>query len=311
MAGEHNRWALVLADGDGTRLRELTELLAGTPIPKQYCRIHEGHSLLESTLTRIAPLVPAARRLVIVTNNHLPFAREQLVGLPPGNVLVQPHNRDTGPGLLFALLELSRRDPGGTVAVFPSDHYVGNPSAFRVHVERVDRLVEEFPDCIGLLGIRPEWPEPGYGYIEPGPILHLSRGGAAFGVSTFREKPGAQSAADISARGGLWNSFVMVFRVARVLDLIASVRPADYSAMRRLVMQGRLNRDCDSFPPWNFSADFLGHIPEHLVVIDADRTNWSDWGTREAIERTFATLNQVPPWLLSVSRQTIAESRPA
>ena len=120
------------------------------------------------------------------------------------------------------------------------------------------------------------------------------------------EKPGAELAAAIIARGGLWNSFVMVFRVARAIELITAVRPDDVRAMQRLAAAGRLHRDYNELPRWNFSADFLGHIPDHLAVIDADRTHWSDWGTREAIERTFATLNQIPPWLLSHNR---AESR--
>src|SRR5437764_1273087 len=109
------RWALVLAGGDGTRLQELTRLIAGAPIPKQYCRIHGDESLLQATVSRIASLVSTERTLVIVNSDHLSLAREQLGGLPADNMLVQPSNRDTGPGMLFALNELAKRDAGATV----------------------------------------------------------------------------------------------------------------------------------------------------------------------------------------------------
>jgi mannose-1-phosphate guanylyltransferase len=79
-------------------------------------------SLLETTLARIAPFAPADRTLVIVNRDHLEVAGEQLRSLPAENVVVQPSNRGTGPGLLFGLLPLARRHPGAIVAVFPSDH---------------------------------------------------------------------------------------------------------------------------------------------------------------------------------------------
>src|SRR5205814_2585975 len=109
-------WALVLAGGDGTRLQPLTRLIAGTPIPKQYCRIIGNRSLLEATLERVAPLVPPDRTLAIVNRGHLKLALPQLVTLPASNVLVQPRNLDTGPGILVSLLELGRRDAEATVA---------------------------------------------------------------------------------------------------------------------------------------------------------------------------------------------------
>src|SRR5690554_3800827 len=122
-------WALVLAGGDGRRLQELTRRLAGRPIPKQYCRIAGDRSMLEATLDRIAPLVPRERTLVIVNRDHLDLARSQLAGLPPENMLVQPSNRDTGPGLLWSLLALERRAPGALLATLPSDHYIADDSA--------------------------------------------------------------------------------------------------------------------------------------------------------------------------------------
>src|SRR5262245_62739342 len=89
-------WALVLAGGDGTRLQRLTQLIAGAPIPKQYCRIMGPRSLLETTLWRIAPLVTVEQTVAIINRDHLAIARPQLRSLDTQNILVQPRNLDTG-----------------------------------------------------------------------------------------------------------------------------------------------------------------------------------------------------------------------
>jgi hypothetical protein len=89
-------WALVLAGGDGTRLQALIRLIAGAPIPKQYCRIAGDRSLLEETLARVAGIVPRLRTLAVVDRSHLSLARPQLRELRTRNVIIQPRNRDTG-----------------------------------------------------------------------------------------------------------------------------------------------------------------------------------------------------------------------
>src|SRR5262249_23179093 len=157
---------------------------------------------------RVRTLVPPAHTLAILNRGHLALARPQLVSLPAANVIVQPRNRDTGPGILVSLLELARRDPGATVAVFPSDHHVRSEAAFRGHAGRMIRLAAAHPQAIVLLGARPDRPEPGYGYVAPG--RRVDGPGAAFRVIAFHEKPAPSVAAGIIRRGGLWNSFVMV-----------------------------------------------------------------------------------------------------
>ncbi len=249
MTDERDLWALVLAGGDGTRLRELTRAIAGVPIPKQYCRIAGERSLLEATLARVTGHVPPERTLVIVNADHLPLATDQLRGVPPANVLVQPANRDTGPGLLLSLLHLARRQPEARLAVFPSDHYVGNQAAFLAHVARATRLVGRLPAKVALLGICPEHPEPQYGYIEPARPLGLPDGGPAFHVAAFREKPTAAEAERIAGRGGLWNSFVMAFQLGRMLDLLRRARPADVLRLRAYLDDPRGPRPRLRHPP--------------------------------------------------------------
>ena len=288
-------WGLVLAGGDGTRLRSLTRLIAGVPIPKQYCRIMGDRSLLETTLDRIAPMVPPERTLAIVNRGHLDLARPQLVTLPTSNVLVQPRNLDTGPGILVSLLELARRDGDATVAIFPSDHDIRFEVPFRRHVIEMAGVLERHPDMVPLLGVRPDRPDTGYGYIAPG--MRLDGSGAVFRVVGFHEKPAPSRASRIIRRGGLWNAFVIVARVARLLGLLCKVRPHDVAAMAPLRADpDALARAYERLPPWNFSKEFLARIPQHLAVACADDVGWSDWGTPEAIERSFAAMGMVPPW---------------
>jgi mannose-1-phosphate guanylyltransferase len=290
-------WALVLAGGDGTRLQELTRAITGAPIPKQYCRILGDRSLLEATLARVARFAPPERTLVVVSRPHRRLAQDQLGNLPPSNLLVQRCNRDTGPGVLFGLLEIVRRAPEARVAVFPSDHYVGDEPAFLAHVTRAARLVELCPEKIALLGFRPDRAEPGYGYIQPADPLGLPGCASAFHVEAFHEKPTAEHARLIVRGGGLWNSLVMVFEVARMLALVQTVRSAEFEDMRTLAHDpAAADRTYPRLARWNFSSDFLTRVPRHLAVLPVDDVPWSDWGTPEAVERTLLRLEHALPW---------------
>jgi mannose-1-phosphate guanylyltransferase len=291
----------VLAGGDGTRLQTLTRALTGAPIPKQYCRLLGDRSLLETTLERIAPLVPARRTLVVMNRDHLGVGGDQVRALPPRNVLVQPANRDTGPGVLFALLELARRAPHATVAVFPSDHYVRDGGTFLAQVGRAVRVITQMPDRIAVLAVRPERIEPELGYIEPGIPIRLGDGDGALEVAAFHEKPSREDAAHIVRRGGLWNSFVMVFRAERALQIVRQTRPADYAHQQGLAAcPERLPGAYRSLPSWNFSRDVLARVPHHLVAVPTGDVGWSDWGTPEAVLRTLSTLADPPSWVKTV-----------
>lgn len=295
---DEDLWALVLAGGDGTRLQALTRLISGAPIPKQYCRIVGDQSLLEATFARVGCMVPRERTLVVVNQDHLAVAQAQLAGLPQRNVIVQPCNRDTGPGLALALLVLEQRDPGATLAVFPSDHFVHNQAAFAASVERMQQVLALEPGRIVLLGIRPDRPDPGLGYIvpEPGPPLRHRLG--SYRVRGFEEKPHPSRAAAIVRDGALWSSFIIMFRVQRMLEILRLCRPREMAAMQGL-MGGRAicGARYGELGAWNLSREVLARRPQDLVVVPADDLGWSDWGTPEAITDTISAHGLTAAWL--------------
>ena len=227
-------WGLVLAGGDGTRLQALTRIIAGAPIPKQYCRILGSESLLEATLARVGAFIPPERTIVIVNRDHLDIARGQLTGVPYENIIVQPCNRDTGPGIAAALLELGRRDPDAALTVFPSDHFIANTAAFAARVAHMTSVLTMEPDKIVLLGIRPEQADPGFGYLVPASESTGCAGRDVFAVEGFEEKPSRARAEAIMRRGALWNSFIMAFRLRRLLLLLRRHLPGKVAELEQL-----------------------------------------------------------------------------
>jgi mannose-1-phosphate guanylyltransferase len=297
---QSSRVALLLAGGDGTRLQDLTCKIAGTPIPKQYCRLWKGSSLLETTISRASLFVPHDRIHVVINENHADMAKDQIRALPESNIIVQPLNRDTGPGMIFALLHLERKHPHTTVAVFPTDHYIDKDWVFIMHVLHAVNMISGMPNKIAILGIVPDRPESGYGYIMPAdPLKKVSKicRGESFFVKAFAEKPNSADAQEIIARGGLWNTFVMVFKLSRMLELLRELVPDEFSALAELRdAPAKATEIYQTLKPWNLSTQILAHVPQHLIVLRVSNVNWSDWGTLESVERTYKALNLAPFW---------------
>jgi mannose-1-phosphate guanylyltransferase len=254
--------------------------------------------MLETTLQRVGHYTPLDYTLVVINSNHVAIAGNQLRHMPAANILTQPCNRDTGPGVLFALMALVDRDPAALVSVFPSDHYVGDERAFVAYVKQAVCVVRQCPDKIAILGIHPDRAEPGLGYIVPAGRLNLPLANAVtFHVSSFCEKPSLDVVQDLLCHGALWNSFVMVFQARRMLELLRTTMPSRWQGL--WAVHDDSSAVTDIYPtlrPWNFSRDFLARISQHLVVLQVDDVLWSDWGTRAAIERTLHRLAQAVPW---------------
>jgi mannose-1-phosphate guanylyltransferase len=204
------RWAVILAGGEGTRLKSLTRMIAGDDRPKQFCKVLGEETLLDQTVRRAALAVPPAQALFVLTQAHEPFYKPLLGGVASEQLVVQPRNIGTAPAILYSLSRLAHVDSTSSVAFFPSDHYFSDDLAFMAHVESAFAAAHARDDQVILLGIKPEGPEGEYGWIEPVLTGIEDNTDALCRVRRFWEKPTSEVARRLMARSCLWNSFVMV-----------------------------------------------------------------------------------------------------
>ncbi len=199
------RWGLILAGGDGTRLRGLTHLICGDDRPKQFCKVFGRETLLEQTQQRAARSIPAGQTIIALTENHKRFY-EGIPGISLSRRLVQPCNRGTAPPIIWGLLNIAIQAPGAMVAILPSDHYFSDEAAFTASLESAFEIAGAHPDHVLLLGAQPKSPEVEFGWINLGPAA----GENVFRVRGFEEKPNLEVAEHLLESGALWNTFVMV-----------------------------------------------------------------------------------------------------
>jgi mannose-1-phosphate guanylyltransferase len=204
---ERKLWGIVLAAGEGTRVRNFLAQLCGGRGIKQFCAVIGRRSMLEHTLARVERLIPRERILVVVSTEHREEVFAQLAHWPADNVIFQPRNRDTAPGILLPLAHISHREPFATVAIFPSDHFILEEDRFMASVRQAVVETHRFPRKLILLGMTPSGIDNGYGWIEPG---EPAEGGETRSVLQFWEKPSPLQAQLLLRRGALWNTFVCV-----------------------------------------------------------------------------------------------------
>ena len=292
------RWAIILAGGDGSRLLPLTRKIAGDDRPKQFCPIIRGNTLLDETRHRVALAVPPERTMFAVTQKHEHFYNDALIGVPRENLVVQPKNAGTAPAILYSLLRLEKLDPAAIVAFFPSDHYFSDDRAFIAQVEFAFAASNRDLGRIVLLGIEPEGPDDEYGWIEPERGSPLNRTADPSPVRRFWEKPSKALARDLIARGCVWNSFVMVGAVSTFLRMISRAKGelfARFCTVRSELLVSEEKEAieniyadlCES----NFSREVLQARPTDLTVTRVRGAKWSDLGSPHRVYATLADLH--------------------
>jgi mannose-1-phosphate guanylyltransferase len=293
-------WSVVLAGGEGSRLRPLVRQIHADGRPKQFAVIVGSRSLLRHTLDRSALLVPPWRTVVCATRPHAAFLPTDLAGPGTPRVLVQPSNCGTAAGVLLPAHWILRRDAQATVVVFPSDHFIADDAVFMARVAELVAAAGRHPDRIFLLGAEPDSAESGYGWIEPGEDF----GRGMRRVARFLEKPGPEEAEACLRRGGLWNTFVLASSAAGLVEAGRQATPDLHERLAGIRAywgtpgeSSALDRAYQLAPSLDFCRDVLSGRPSALAVGSLPKWSWSDWGTPDRVVRTLRRKGLAPGWL--------------
>jgi len=295
-ASSAHRWGIVLAGGNGTRLRDLVYRQRADYLPKQYLNFIGKRSMLEHTLDRAEKVIPAPNILTVISKEHLQFAEvsRQIAARPPECIIVQPENKDTLPGVLLPLMHLHKRNPAAIVTILPSDHFILEENVFMQHVEQAFRIVETDGSRMVLLGTEPNQPDVDYGYILHDGGSEEQNLDAGRPVEMFVEKPSEHTAEMMIKKGALWNTLVLVATCKTMLLAIKGAAPGLYGAFETIQdaigtadEQRITERVYQTLPSLNFSTGVLEVLPfEHrqaLRVLPVRGVTWNDWGTAERL----------------------------
>jgi mannose-1-phosphate guanylyltransferase/mannose-6-phosphate isomerase len=292
---------VILCGGSGTRLWPLSR----EQHPKQLLALNgDSLSLLQHTARRLDGLaIEAAAPIVLCNEEHRFMVAGQLraAGTQPAAIMLEPAGKGTAPALTLAALHaLADDDP--VLVVMPSDHAIAGREAFHHAILRGAALAAE--GCIVTFGIPPASAETGYGYIRTGEELHPGRTPAAYRVSSFVEKPDADTARRYVESGAyLWNSGMLLARCSVWLDALARLRPEMLSACELAHGQGARDGDFYRVEPRAFGAcpadsidyavmERLAHLqqgPQHArnggpaAAVVSLAAQWSDVGAWDAL----------------------------
>lgn len=294
-------WSLVLAGGEGERLKPFVKRWLGQHKPKQYCAFVGSRSMFQHTLDRSDRIVPPQRRVTVMSKTHSEEVARQFGCRARGKVLLQPANRDTVAGIFLGLALIRAYDPDARVLIFPSDHFVCPEERFLEVARGMAILSGQMRNRIVLLGAFPDKPEREYGWIQPGVELGEFYGCRVRTAKTFLEKPELERCRSALEAGALWNTMVIAAKVEFLwslgvhcfpvtMDLFEEFSKAVGTAREEYVLE-EIYRILPSF---NFSAHLLQPFPENIRVVELRDVLWSDWGNAERIAATLRHLGHEP-----------------
>lgn len=220
--------ALIMAGGRGERFWPKSR----KNLPKQFLSLtNDGKTMIQLTVERILPLV-AMEDIYIATNeNYRALVKAQLPNLPEENILCEPVGRNTAPCIGLGAVHMQKKYEDAMMIVLPSDHLIKQKTLFLKSLRNACQVAEENSNLV-TIGITPEYPETGYGYIRFDEVNSL---GQAFQVAEFKEKPDLDTAKSYLASGQyLWNSGMFVWKVSSILEKIEQLMPELFAGLMNI-----------------------------------------------------------------------------
>ncbi len=270
-----------MAGGIGSRFWPMSSVEK----PKQFLDILGcGRTLLQMTADRFEGICPHENILVVTSNRYAEIVKEQLPDIPNENILLEPCRRNTAPCIAYASWVIKSRKPNANIVVTPSDHFISKPDIFQECIKSCLNFTSE-TDSIVTIGIKPNHPETGYGYIQADLSYASPTNAGIYRVDSFKEKPNLEVAqAYIKEPNYFWNAGIFIWNVNTIVNAFRVYQPAmaDIFESLRDVYDTPDEVRCieQKFPNCeNISVDYaIMEKAEEIFVCPAD-FGWSDLGT--------------------------------
>jgi len=274
-------YAVVLAGGSGTRLWPLSR----PERPKPFLPLLGDQTLIQRTVARLSPLISPQDVYVVAERRHLALVVEQLPAIPAANLLGEPIGRNTAAAVALAA-EAVARPEDEVMLVLPADAHVADEVGFRAALAAAGEVAQG--GSLVTLGVTPDRPETGYGYVLARPPARVVAGRPTYAVERFVEKPSAERAVELIATGmASWNAGIFAWTRATIRDRLARYAP-DIVGPIRAISRAGTPADLDAAYPSlrATSIDYAVMEPASVagdVSVVPMSVGWSDLGSWAAL----------------------------
>lgn len=220
--------ALIMAGGRGERFWPRSR----KNLPKQFVSLTgDGRTMIQLTIERILPLVELEDIYIATNKDYIDLVRKQLPDIPKENILCEPVGKNTAPCIGLGAVHIAKKYDDALMMVLPSDHLIKYNSMFLNSLKLACNLAENNTNLV-TIGITPDYPETGYGYIKFNPEKSE---GQAFAVDHFVEKPNLEVAKEyLASEEYLWNSGMFVWKVSSILTNMEKFMNKTYSGLLKI-----------------------------------------------------------------------------
>lgn len=277
-------FAVILAGGGGTRLWPRST----NAKPKQFLRLISDKTMLQETFSRIIPIIPPERVLVITNSKYKSMVEADLPSLPVNNIFAEPSRRDTAMAMGVGAIMASKLDPEAVIINLAADHVVKNEKEFRrTMLAAADAALTG--NFLVTVGISPTFPHTGLGYIKIGEKINEPNGLPVFKVTGFTEKPNIDKAKEfLAAKKYFWNANNYVWTAKSALESFKKHLPKIYSQLLKL-KEAFDGKEVNKVTGEVYSAiegvsiDYgVSEKAENLLLVPGD-FGWSDIGDWEVV----------------------------
>ena len=275
--------ALIMAGGRGERFWPRSR----QSLPKQFLSLTDDKkTMLQLTVERILPLVAMEDIFIVTNRGYRELVRAQLPELPEGNILCEPVGKNTAPCIGLGAVHIAKYGDA-VMMVLPSDHLIKYTSLFLNTLTDACEVAEQGGNLV-TLGIAPDCPETGYGYIKFQPEQTLGR---AFAVEKFVEKPDLETAkAYLASEQYLWNSGMFIWKTSTILDNLQAHLPETYAGLCKIreaigtpVEEQVLEREFQAFEAESIDYGVMEKAKNIYILSGA--FGWDDVGSWLAVSR--------------------------